>query len=266
MALHVSADTCTSLSERVWDGSPSQSCWKAAKYPVIWTEMTMKKPGCRAAARVCVCAGGVQVRSGSVSILPSRRINNPRRRWWWPSWDTLHHRLQQQHRQQGHIGEEKKTWHRWQNGVLCHRLLISKEVNKAFACCERSALLLKVKWWSYSSFFQTPVRCRMMYFGNLTIKMPGFSFPPSPTFHFTFVFLLRARLVRFSSTTSHGSVCFDSRRCVTEFHLPRPLISLFPCRLSNTVAWEVKRGTCTGLADFSTPQGSIGELRELSYH
>lgn len=39
-----------------------------------------------------------------------------------------------------------------------------------------SALLLKVKWWSCSSFFKPQFRCQMIYFGNLTIKMPFFFF------------------------------------------------------------------------------------------
>lgn len=44
MALYVSADTRVSPSVQLWGESPSQSRWKAAKYPVIWTEQTKKDP------------------------------------------------------------------------------------------------------------------------------------------------------------------------------------------------------------------------------
>lgn len=89
---------------------------------------------------------------------------------------------------------------------------------------------------------------------------------PSTTFHFTFLFLPRSGLVHSSSAASHGSVCLDSHRCVAEFHLPSPLILLLPGRLSNGVAREVRRGPAPVCQISPTPPGSIGELRELSYH
>lgn len=44
MALHVSAVTGMSPSVQLRGESLSQSCWKAAKYPVIWTEETKNDP------------------------------------------------------------------------------------------------------------------------------------------------------------------------------------------------------------------------------
>lgn len=80
---------------------------------------------------------------------------------------------------------------------------------------------------------------------------------PRPLF---FLFLLDSPLVSSSSITSSGNACFDSHLCAPEFHLPRPLILLFPCWLSPSGVLAVQRGP----GRFSTPQGCTAESRELS--
>ena len=97
------------------------------------------------------------------------------------------------------------------------------------------SVLFKVEGWS-----QRDLACGC-HFGSLTIKMFfGGYFCHHQLFTLLFYFFGGLKLVHSPATTPHSS--FDSHYCVTEFHLPRPLILLFASLLSDCVVWEVQRG------------------------